>query len=289
MWSGATCEFLAPFDAKAVWQRMADGGLTLFMAVPTIYAKLLAAWDAADSATRRAWSDGARGLRLMVSGSAALPVTILDRWRDATGHVLLERYGMTEIGMALSNPLHGERRPGSVGVPLPGVEVRLVDEAGVEVAPGAPGEIEVRGASVFGEYWHRPDATGAAFHDGWFRTGDVAVVERERYRILGRQSVDIIKTGGHKVSALEIEEALRGHAAVRECAVVGVDDEEWGERVAVAIALHVGQTITLDELRVWASPLLARHKLPTRLATVADLPRNAMGKVTKVRVKELFS
>ncbi len=206
MWAGAVCEFLAPFEATAVWDRMARGGVTLFMAVPTIYARLLAAWEAADEGRRRRWSEAARGLRLMVSGSAALPVLLLERWREATGHVLLERYGMTEIGMALSNPLEGERRPGSVGQPLPGVEVRLVDERGAAVPDGTPGEIEVRGESVFREYWARPDATRDAFRDGWFRTGDVAVVEDGAYRILGRQSVDIIKTGGYKVSALEIEE-----------------------------------------------------------------------------------
>ena len=120
---------------------------------------------------------------------------------------------MTEIGMALSNPVRGERVPGSVGTPLPSVEVRLVDEDGKPVAPGTPGEIEVRGPSVFAEYWGKPDATRDAFRDGWFRTGDTAVVENEVYRILGRTNLEILKTGGHKVSALEIEEALRGHPA----------------------------------------------------------------------------
>src|SRR4051812_39631145 len=130
-------------------------------------------------------SEACRKLRLMVSGSAALPVPVLEKWRAISGHTLLERYGMTEIGMALSNPLHAPRIPGRVGTPLPGVEVRLVDEAGAEVPPGAPGEIEVRGETVFQEYWNRPEATRAAFRDGWFRTGDVAVVEEGTYRILG--------------------------------------------------------------------------------------------------------
>jgi malonyl-CoA/methylmalonyl-CoA synthetase len=289
LWSGATCEFMAPFDAVSVWRRLAEGGLTLFMAVPTIYAKLLGAWDAADQATRYEWSDGARRLRLMVSGSAALPVPLLGRWRDVTGHTLLERYGMTEIGMALSNPLLGERRPGFVGHPLPGVEVRLMDETGGEVPGGEPGEIEVRGPSVFLEYWRRPDATRDAFRDGWFRTGDVAVVERGSYRILGRQSVDIIKTGGYKVSALEIEDVLRQHPGIRDCAVVGVPDDEWGERVAAAIVPAGGAAPDLDALRDWAGPRLAKYKLPTLLRIVDDLPRNAMGKVMKPRVRESFA
>ena len=288
LWSGAECEFLWPFDADAVWRRLADGGLTLFMAVPTIYAKLLAAWDAAPSEIRAGWSAAAARLRLMVSGSAALPVSLLSRWQAATGHVLLERYGMTEIGMALSNPLAGERRPGFVGQPLPGVGVRLVDENGVEVESGTAGEIEIRGASVFLEYWGRPDATREAFRDGWFRTGDVAVVERGAYRILGRLSVDIIKTGGYKVSALEIEEVLREHPEVRECAVVGVPDEEWGERVAAAVVPSSGPGPTLEALREWAASRLASYKLPTRLRLVGDLPRNAMGKVVKTRVRDLF-
>ena len=259
------------------------------MAVPTIYAKLLAAWDTAEPGTRARWSEAARQLRLMVSGSAALPETLFERWREATGHALLERYGMTEIGMALSNPLHGERRPGHVGAPLPGVEVRLVDDDGAAVPAGTAGEIEVRGAAVFREYWEQPEATAESFREGWFRTGDVAVVEDGSYRILGRRSVDIIKTGGHKVSALEIEEALRQHPDVRECAVVGVPDLEWGERVAAAVELQPGTTLGLEDLREWAASRLARHKLPTLLKSVRQLPRNAMGKVIKAQVKRLFA
>jgi malonyl-CoA/methylmalonyl-CoA synthetase len=288
LWSGACCEFLSPFDATAAWDRFAGGGLTLFMAVPTIYAKLAAAFDAADDASRARWAEGAASLRLMVSGSAALPVTMLDRWRRTTGHVLLERYGMTEIGMALSNPLDGTRRPGCVGVPLPGVGVRLVDDLGRPVADGLPGEVEVRGPNVFREYWRRPDATREAFRDGWFRTGDMALMENGSYRLLGRVSVDIIKTGGYKVSALEIEEVLRDHPAVAECAVVGLPDDEWGERVAAAVVPRVPAPVSLNALREWASPRLAKYKLPTRLAIVESLPRNAMGKVVKNEVKRVF-
>jgi len=288
LWSGAVCEMHARFDADAVWDAIAEGRLTLFMAVPTIYRRLIVAWESAPPERRSTLSAAARRLRLMVSGSAALPVGTLERWREITGHTLLERYGMTEIGMALGNPLHGERRPGSVGLPMPAVAVRLVDDAGAAVPPGSPGEIEVRGPTVFREYWRRPDATRDAFRDGWFRTGDTAVVEGDYYRILGRSSVDIIKTGGFKVSALEIEEVLRTHPAIAECAVVGIADEEWGERISVAAELRPGATLDAAALTEWARAQLAPYKVPRALACVAQLPRNAMGKVMKPEVMRMF-
>ena len=283
----ATCEIPRGFDADTVWDRLASGDITVFTAVPTIYHLLIAAWDVSPK-KQRARSEGARRLRLMMSGSAALPVQILERWRDITGHTLLERYGMTEIGMALSNPLEGERRPGFVGAPLPGVEVRLVDEDGIEVPDGTPGELDVRGPSVFLEYWQRPDDTHAAFRDGWFRTGDMAIVNAGSYRLLGRTSVDIIKTGGFKVSALEIEEVLREHPAIAECAVVGISDAEWGERVAAAVELQPDASLSLEDLQAWARARLAPYKVPRALQPVGALPRNAMGKVTKPEVAGLF-
>ena len=304
LWSGATCQMLERFDPNAVWDHIASGSVTLFMAVPTIYVKLIAAWDRASPERRADLSRACAGLRLMVSGSAALPVSTLQRWQEISGHTLLERYGMTEIGMALSNPFRGERVPGSVGKPLPSVEVQLVGENGEPVAPGTPGEIEVRGPSVFAEYWGKPETTRAAFRDGWFRTGDTAVVENGVYRILGRTNIDILKTGGHKVSALEIEEALRQHPAIAECAVVGVPDPEWGERVAAAVVLkdvlkevlrdvlndarNDDDALDLPSLRTWAKELLAAHKLPSRLLVLDALPRNAMGKVMKPAVAALF-
>src|SRR6266496_1279237 len=287
LWAGARCEMLPKFDAGRVWSRLADGDLTLFMAVPTIYAKLIAAWDAAPVERRRAWSAGCARLRLMVSGSAALPVQTLERWKAISGHTLLERYGMTEFGMALSNPVRGERRPGFVGRSLPGVEARLVAEQGGAGAPGTPGELEVRGPGVFLEYWRRPEATTAAFRDGWFRSGDVAVVEDGAYRLLGRSSVDISKSGGYKISALEIEAVLRTHPAVAECAVVGVEDPEWGEKICAAVEPR-GAEPTLAELQAWARERLAPYKLPRALRYVAALPRNAMGKVMKPEVAALF-
>ena len=286
--AGAVCEILPGFDACAVWERIGRGGLTLFMAVPTIYTKLIDAWRASSPADRQRFSEGCRRMRLMVSGSAALPVSTLETWKEISGHILLERYGMTEIGMALSNPLHGKRIPGAVGTPLPGVEVRLVDDAGTPVASGTPGEIEVRGETVFSEYWRRPEDTRQAFRDGWFRTGDVAVIENGSYRILGRNSVDIIKTGGEKVSALEIESILLTHPAIRECAVVGIPDSVWGEKICAAIVPEAGQEPDAVVLRAWLKERLAPYKAPKEIALFRELPRNAMGKALKADLKALF-
>ena len=289
LWAGACCEMLPGFDEAEVWHRFQEQPLTLFMAVPTIYVRLIRYWESASREQQKAMSAAARKFRLMVSGSAALPVQTFHRWQEITGQVLLERYGMTEIGMALSNPLHGERRPGTVGQPLPGVSIRLVDESGHQIeGEGTPGEIQVKGPGVFLEYWRRPEATRQAFRNGWFCTGDMAVVEAGYYRILGRTSVDIIKTGGYKVSALEIENVLREHPAIAECAVVGLPDPEWGERVAAAVVLRPGHALTLDELKVWAKQQLAPYKVPRALKIFPSLPRNTLGKVTKPAVKEQF-
>jgi malonyl-CoA/methylmalonyl-CoA synthetase len=166
----------------------------------------------------------------------------------------------------------------------------LVDELGSEIqGEGRPGEIQVRGPNVFLEYWGKPEATRQAFRDGWFCTGDVAVIERGYYRILGRSSVDIIKTGGYKVSALEIEEVLRTHPLVVDCAVVGVQDAEWGQRVAAALVLAERGALTPANVRQWAKTRLAPYKVPSRILFVGELPRNALGKVTKTDVSRLFA
>ena len=179
LWAGATCEILPGFEVQQVWKRLGSGELSLFMAVPTIYNRLIAAWQEASVTEQQRLSSGCNQLRLMVSGSAALPVSTLESWKSITGHVLLERYGMTEIGMALANPLNGLRVPGHVGQPLSNMEVRRVDEDGAIPADDVPGEIQVRGPGVFQQYWGNPLATEESFTEGWFRTGDVAVVEEE--------------------------------------------------------------------------------------------------------------
>jgi malonyl-CoA/methylmalonyl-CoA synthetase len=288
LWAGAVCEIIPEFDARKVWDRIVQGGLTLFMAVPTIYMKLIDAWQKSSPIDRQKMSEACSRMRVMISGSAALPVSTLEKWQEISGHVLLERFGMTEIGMGLSNPLHGKRSPGAVGTPLPGVEVRLVDDKGSLVAPGTPGEIEIRGEVVFHEYWRRPDDTQRAFRNRWFMTGDVAVVENGIYRILGRSSVDIIKTGGEKVSALEIEETLLTHPDIRECAVVGVPDPVWGEKVCAALLLEAGKAMDIDTLRAWGKERLAPYKVPKDVAVIENLPRNAMGKIIKPDVKKIF-
>jgi malonyl-CoA/methylmalonyl-CoA synthetase len=289
LWSGAAVEAFESFDMERILDRVGASAYTVFMAVPTIYVKIIQKLESSPDEEHRRWVSGFGDMRLMVSGSAALPAAIHEKWTDLTGQKLLERYGMTEIGMGLSNPLEGERRPGAVGHPLPGVEIRLVDESGGVVrGENEPGEIQVRGPAVFREYWNRPDVTEASFDEGWFRTGDMAVLEDGYYRILGRLSVDIIKSGGYKLSALEIEDALREHPRVRECAVVGVPDDTWGEAVAVALQTVDDQPLELDELRRWTSDHLSKYKLPKLLRVVDDFPRNAMGKVMKPAVRDLF-
>lgn len=287
LWAGACCQFVPKFDAETLWSLFEAGDINLFMAVPTIYFKLITYWEQASEERKASLSAALRSFRLMVSGSAALPVPVLEKWRQISGHTLLERYGMTEIGMALSNPYRGERRPGHVGQPLPGVSIRLVDEEGQEVPAGAVGEIQVKGPNLFEAYWNKPEATAASFKDGWFCTGDMAQLNDGYYKILGRNSVDIIKSGGYKISALEIEDVLRQHPLVKDCGVVGIADEEWGEVVAASLVTG-GAAIDLDELSEWLRTQLPAYKVPRRFIIQEDLPRNTIGKVTKKELKQYF-
>ncbi|MCF6311252.1 MAG: acyl-CoA synthetase [Verrucomicrobiales bacterium] len=289
LWVGATIEPFPHFDLEKILGRVRTGAYTVFMAVPTIYVKLIKAIESMPEDERSATVGGFSKMRLMVSGSAALPASIHEKWTALTGQKLLERYGMTELGMALSNPYHGERRPGAVGVALPKVDVRLKSEQGELITvEDEPGEIQVRGPAVFHEYWNRPQITEESFDEGWFRTGDMAVIESGYFRIMGRLSIDIIKSGGYKLSGLEIEAALLQHEAISECAVIGVPDETWGEMVVVAAVLEAGVDLEIDSLREWCRDRLSTYKIPKRLLVVEALPRNAMGKVTKMVLRELF-
>ena len=289
LWSGATIEPFERFDLNAILGRVRDDAYTVFMAVPTIYVKLIQALEAASTEDREAIIGGFARMRLMVSGSAALPASVHEQWTALTGQKLLERYGMTEIGMGLSNPYHGERRPGAVGRPLPGVEVRLkAEDGGIVTDENVPGEIQVRGPGVFRDYWNRPEASAESFDGDWFRTGDMAVLETGYYRIMGRLSVDIIKSGGYKLSALEIEAALLEHPLIAECAVIGLSDETWGEAVTAVVVTKDHAPLELSGLRDWCKGRLSVYKVPQRLLVVTELPRNAMGKVTKPAVKSLF-
>lgn len=295
LWMGAEIESFPRFHLDTILQRVAERAYTVFMAVPTIYVKLIEALDQMresdqiQESERAAIVQGFAAMRLMVSGSAALPASVHQKWTELTGQKLLERYGMTEIGMALSNPYEGERRPGAVGQPLPGVEIRLLADSGETIVEeGVSGEIQVRGPGVFHEYWNRPDATNDSFVEGWFKTGDMAVIDDGYYRIMGRSSVDIIKSGGYKLSALEIEASLLDHSSVAQCAIVGVPDDTWGELVAAAIVLKSDETLDLDALHQWCKGRISPYKIPRKLMIVDTLPRNAMGKVTKPAVLDLF-
>ena len=288
LFAGATCAFIPSFSAEKIFALFLEGKINVFMAVPTIYYKLITYWEGLSATEQQRLHDAMKQFRLMVCGSAALPVSTMEKWETISGHVLLERYGMTEIGMALSNPYRGKRRAGHVGIALPNVEVRLVDENFESVAAGEQGEIQVRGGNVFREYWRRPEETKKEFTtDGWFKTGDVAVVDDGYYRIVGRSSVDIIKSGGYKISALEIEEVLREHRMIKDCAVAGIPDDEWGELVVAAVEAVEGFDPTA--VNTWIRERMPAYKTPKRYLVVDGLPRNAMGKVVKNDVKKLFT
>lgn len=288
LWAGACCEFIPAFTAEEVFNTFAKGKVNVFMAVPTIYYKLIAHWESLQTTQQTAITKTLSSFRLMVCGSAALPVSVMEKWHTISGHLLLERYGMTEIGMGLSNPYRGDRKPGHVGLPLPGVQIRLCDEYNRVVAK-EPGEIQVKGSNVFKEYWQKKEATDNSFTpDGWFKTGDVAEVDAQGYyKILGRNSQDIIKSGGYKISAIEIEEVLRQYTGVKDASVVGLPDEEWGEQVAAVLVAE--RELDLVKLDGWLREKLSKYKVPRKFKLVSELPRNAMGKVTKNELKPLFS
>lgn len=288
LWTGACCEFLSKFNPAVIFEIFNKKEVNLFMAVPTIYYKLIEHWKKLSSTEQQKISKTLNDFRLMVSGSAALPISVLEQWKKISGHTLLERYGMTEMGMAISNPYRGERKPGYIGQALSLVNIRIADENNQIVAKGNQGEIQVKGPNVFKEYWQRPEATRATFtEDGWFKTGDIAVFEQGSYRILGRNSVDIIKSGGYKISALEIEEILRTHPQISECGVVGIPDEEWGEIIAASLIVKE-KDINFDTLKDWLKEKLPGYKMPRKYIIQDDLPRNVMGKVTKNELKKCF-
>jgi malonyl-CoA/methylmalonyl-CoA synthetase len=286
--AGARARMLPRFDARRVWDEIERRRCTLWMAVPTMYQKLLELFDAQHEDTRARWAAGARALRLATSGSAALPVTMAARWEAITGAIPLERFGMTEIGVGMSNPLApSSRRRGSVGLPLPSVMWRILDDAGRDTETG-PGELLIRGPSVFAGYFRRAEATAATFTEGWFRTGDIAERSVDGYlRLLGRTSVDILKSGGYKLSALEVEEVLRDNPAVAEVAVIGLPDETWGERVVAIVVPAPGSAAACapELLRAWAKTRLVSYKVPREILLTAALPRNPMGKVVKPELR----
>ena len=285
--SGATCVIHSKFDSESIWNEISKSEITLFMAVPTIYAKLIEWYDDLPATDKKKYSKGISNLRLTVSGSAALSISLFDKWFKISNIKMLERYGMTETGMILSNPIKGLRKKGSVGKPLPGVSVLQVDEQLVKSKPGDSGEILVKGDSVFKGYWKRKKETKESFYKGWFRTGDLAVVEDRYFRLLGRISQDIIKTAGHKISSLEIEEKLREHDQIKDAAVVSIPDETWGELVCAAI-IRLSNNLTEEKLHIWIKDYFISYKRPRKILFLDDFPRNNLGKVIKEDLKVFF-
>lgn len=282
---GATVYYPDGFSPAAIFKLFKKEPITLFMAVPTIYYKLIAFLEALSNVELVELKKRMSEFRLMVSGSAALPISTMEKWEELSGQRLLERYGMTEIGMAVSNPYNGERKAGHIGQPLPGVLLKLVDDEGNDTQDG---EIYIKGDGVFKEYWQKPEATEKSFDkDGWFITGDIATWDEGYLRIKGRSSIDIIKSGGYKISALEIEEILRTHPQIKDCGVVGLPDDEWGELVACAIVSN-DEEIDLSALTEWTKLKMPAYRIPRKYIILDDLPRNAMGKVTKNQLKVMF-
>jgi fatty acid CoA ligase FadD36 len=258
----------------AAYAAAADGGGTLYFGVPTVWSRI-----AADEPAAKALASA----RLLVSGSAPLPVPVFERLRELSGQAPIERYGMTETLITLSTRADGERRPGSVGVPVAGVRTRLVSETGAAVPHDAEslGELQVSGPMLSDGYLGRPDADAESrTADGWFRTVDVAVIAPDGFhRIVGRASVDLIKSGGFRIGAGEVEAALRDHPAVRDAAVVGAPDADLGQAIVAFVVL--GGAVTGDELTAFVAERLSVHKRPRRVVLVDELPCNALGKVLK--------
>jgi malonyl-CoA/methylmalonyl-CoA synthetase len=270
--SGCRMRLLERFEHQKASEIMTDFRPTLFFGVPTIYVRLL------ETAPKVAREIGA-GMRLFVSGSAPLAAQVLEDFRVLFGHTILERYGMTETLMNLSNPYVGERRAGTVGFPLPGVSVKLLDSEGRAAVDGETGEIYLRGPNVFTGYWRREEATREAFADGWFRTGDLAVRSPDGYyTLVGRRS-DLIISGGFNIYPREIEEFLTEQPEIAEAAVVGIPDRLRGE---VPVAYVVARAaIDAGELEMRCRSALASFKVPRAFVAIEKLPRNAMGKIQK--------
>ncbi|MCC7339691.1 MAG: AMP-binding protein [Bryobacterales bacterium] len=274
--SGCRMRLTERFDHARAAEWMLDFEPTLFFGVPTMYVRLL---DVEEDAARRI---GER-MRLFVSGSAPLPSQVLEAFRNRYGHTILERYGMSETLMNISNPYVGERRPGSIGLPLPGVSVRNLDPDGNPVNDGETGELYVRGSNVFSGYWRRPEASAAAFRDGWFRTGDLAVRSADGYYTLQGRAGDLILSGGFNIYPREIEEFLTEQPGVAEAAVAGVSDPLRGEVPVAWVVARVGTVgeIDCDALETACRSHLASFKIPRAFIVVDKLPRTALGKIQK--------
>ena len=266
---GSTAHVHSAFEAERAFEDIEAERPTMIFGVPAMYHRLVDHESGADLSS----------LRLAVSGSAPLPEAMFRRISERLGVEPLERYGMTETLMNISNPLRGERRPGTVGLPLPGVEVRLVVD-GEDVSPGDEGEIWLRGPNIFSGYRNDPAATEASFTDGWFMSGDLARADGDGYiRITGRAK-DLIITGGYNVHPREVEDVLADHPGIRDAAVVGTPSDEWGEQVT-AFVVPTADALDVEELVAWCDQRLARYKIPKEFHLVDELPRNALGKLQR--------
>jgi len=281
--AGATTKMMREFNAQNTLELLSSGQCTIFMAVPTIHKRLLDVADASQFDLSQ--------VRLITSGSDRLPDDLFTGFQKTFGYTLLERYGMTETGMNCSNPLNGERRIGSVGHPLPGVEVRIVhSETGEILNDGEIGDVQLRGPNVFKGYWRQPEKTSESFTaDGWFKTGDLGFREKDGYITLCGRSKDLIISGGLNIYPPEVERVLVEHSAVNACAVIGCPDAEWGEKVTAVVVLHKGETVTGEELIRFCREKLAPYKSPKAIVFRDDLPRNAMGKVQKAVLRNEIS
>jgi len=271
--TGCRTRLLERFDHTSALSQFLDFKPTLFFGVPAMYVRLL------DTPPEKAREIGRR-MRLFVSGSAPLPAQIHEEFHTLFGHTILERYGMTETLMNISNPYDGERRPGSIGFPLPGVVVKLVGPEGNPVADGEPGELWLKGPNVFAGYWKREDATKAAFTDGWFKTGDIGSRSSDGYYTLSGRKSDLIISGGFNIYPREVEEFLMEQPEVEEAAVVGETDRVRGE-IPVAYIVWKNDAGDPAGLEARCREKLASFKIPRRFESIEKLPRNALGKVQK--------
>jgi malonyl-CoA/methylmalonyl-CoA synthetase len=280
LYAGATTLIMREFDAQRTLALLAGGPCTVFMAVPTIHKRLLDVPEARQFDLSH--------VRLITSGSDRLPDETFTGFQTTFGYTLLERYGMTETGMNCSNPLHGERRMGSVGRPLPGVEVRIVHaETGAALPTGEIGDVQLRGPNIFKGYWQQPEKTKESFSaDGWFKTGDLGFLEADGYLTLCGRSKDLIISGGLNIYPPEVERVLMEHPAVEACAVIGCPDAEWGEKVTAVVVLKKTKSVSGEELIGFCREKLAPYKSPKRIVFQESLPRNAMGKVQKAVLRK---
>jgi malonyl-CoA/methylmalonyl-CoA synthetase len=281
---GAQVEHAGRFSPQALVNAL-QRGATMVFGVPTMYSRI-----AKEAETDKDLANAFADARVLVSGSAALPTTVHDAFRRLTGQEVLERYGLTETLMNTGTRLGEKVIPGRVGPPLPGVELKLIADDGTTIDSSDDetiGEVAVRGPNVFTGYLNRPDATEEAMRDGWFMTGDMATRnEAGSIKLVGRKSTDLIKSGGYRIGAGEIEGALLEHPAVSEVAVTARPDEDLGERIVAWIVIEPGRTTTADELEAHVAILLTRHKRPREVHFIEELPRNAMGKVMKRELRE---